>query len=232
MIVSETREAAPSRLAKKHTALTLAARLHRVRQASDAPLNAQGIAWREREERALLDGLAEFMPDAGPTPPSKRQAIERLYAETGPRMRHYLRSLGADPATADDVVQEVFAAILRSPAAQLCKLSEAYAIAAARNCYISGRTREARRRTLRRARAAAASPRGEGGDERARSAERVHSAMAEGLASQMDAFRLVTMRGLTYEQAGASLGVRASTIVNRVHRARVQLRKSTSEATP
>lgn len=145
--------------------------------------------------------------------------IDAIYREIGPELLAFFQRRHGDPHTAEDLLQETFAAVMKNPDRLLrAASSKAYLYGVARNLsadlYRRSHPREAEALELRSDEDAAADPRLE--------------VMREGIARLGAASRQVLelrlREELSYEAIAATLGVPVGTIRSRLHHAVRQLR--------
>lgn len=152
---------------------------------------------------------------------------ERELRDLLPALRRFARSLCADAAAADDLVQETLERALSRWHAR----RDAYALQPWLFSILYRRFLDERRRATRWARLRALFA-GEADDaaDTALSPERVHegrehlAAFARLPAEQRGLLLLVAVEGFSYREAAAALGVPIGTVMSRLARARVQIK--------
>jgi RNA polymerase sigma-70 factor (ECF subfamily) len=161
-----------------------------------------------------------------------------LFERYEPLVRRYLGRLGVSASDADDLVQASFLEVIRAAP----RFDPRYPV---RNWLLGITSVMARRhqrslaRTARRIAAWAGIGRTElmaHGPAETLEGEAAQRAVARGLAAlspkKREAFVLVTLEGLSGEQAAATLGIPLRTVWTRLHHARRELRAALAEVTP
>jgi RNA polymerase sigma-70 factor (ECF subfamily) len=145
--------------------------------------------------------------------------VEKIYREFGPELLAFFRRRHDSPQTAEDLLQETFAAAMKHPGRLLQADSP--------RAYLFGMARNLSAELHRRSRPTEELPAEPAGDEADGEDPRLE-VMREGIAGLNAASRQVLelrlQRELSYEEIAAALGVPVGTVRSRLHHAVRQLR--------
>lgn len=162
------------------------------------------------------------------------EALGQLFERYEPALRRYLGRLGSSASDTDDLVQATFLEVLHAAK----RFDAAHAVAPWLFGIATMMARRQRRSLLRSAlrvaewtrlvrREPAPTP---AALVEASAAERRFAAALERLApKKREAFTLVTLEGLSGEEAALALGIPINTLWTRLHHARVELRRALEE---
>lgn len=147
-------------------------------------------------------------------------SIESIYREIGPELLAFFRRRHGSPQTAEDLLQETFAAVMKNP--------ERLLQADSPRAYLFGVARNLSAETFRRSHPTEELPaEAHAGDEVP--ADPRLEAMRDGIARLNAASRQVLelrlLQELSYEEMAAALGVPVGTVRSRLHHAVRQLRE-------
>jgi RNA polymerase sigma factor (sigma-70 family) len=161
-------------------------------------------------------------------------ALGRLFDRHEPALRRYLRRMGIPQADVDDLVQATFLEITRAaPSFDARRAGRSWIFGVA--SIMLRRHRHFLRRAVARISTWSSMPEAEVEStpaelfERAETGQRFARAFAALSAKKREAFVLVTLEGLSGEEAAQALGVPVNTIWTRLHHARLELRAALDE---
>ena len=173
------------------------------------------------EDPALRVWMAEYQAGSS-------EAFGRLYAAVAPDLRRYFRSLARDSARVDDLLQETFLQLHRARVTHLRGYPvRPWVFAIARRVWLMFR-----RTSARRARHEAELPHGlperpaqPGGVERLHARSEIERALRSAPPHGRRAFLLHHLRGFTFDEIAAQLGIRKGAAKIRSSRAARIMRK-------
>ncbi len=157
-------------------------------------------------------------------------AFAELIASYGPRLRYFLRKLLAEPAAAEDLLQEIWLDVFRG----LPRLSDVAAFPA----WLYRIARDRAWRTLRKRRL---NERSLGQDDfadenepsfAAEDAERIHAGLDSLPPDQREVLVLRFLEEMTYEDIAQVVGCELGTVRSRIHYAKRALRRALEKESP
>lgn len=156
-----------------------------------------------------------------------RAAVLRLFEDHFDRVYRFVRR-STDPATAEEVAQDVFIKLLSRGNLEKKPISVSYLIKVADNM-LKRRHRNGQRARLFREKLARGLP---GAVAPPEAPEQAHGDVLDAFGrlsrEEQEAVRLIVCEGLSYRDAAASMGVRVSTINNWKHRGIQRLKEHTA----
>ena len=161
-------------------------------------------------------------------------ALAELFARWQPPLRRYALRMCGSPEAADDVVQEVFVALIDN-AARFDRgrgRAAGWLYGIARNQVLRRRERDRGHTPLEDAPPVAVDPEQLEHLSRARDAERLYAALAAVPEHYREVVVLCDLQGLGYEEAAVALGCPIGTVRSRLHRARGLLAERLREPAP